>query len=633
MSIALIAPYESLATLCRSICQELDLDVSVHTGSMEDGVRIARNLMAEGVDFFISRGLTAQLIREQCPLPVAELEVSAFDIYLCLEPLLRSGKSIGVVGHSDILRKAKGASAALGFTIDFYATAHPGGMGHIMEAARRQGIAAIAGDAVAARTAERYGMEGVLVQNGADSVTNTLQYAVATYSYLTRQATMAGRLQTVLDRMDGGALLASPDGRMLHCNAAVRAMLEPDQGCTETSMDDLFPQLDWRAVPEGRAETVRELVTVGGSKLAVTVTGTMHDDAMDALICTFHDVRQIEQLEHSFRKSAKPDTPTARHTFSSIVHRSPAMHRCIARAEQFAATQSSILLVGETGTGKELFAQSIHNHSPRAQGNFVAINCGALPEDLLESELFGYAGGAFTGALKSGKAGMFELAHNGTLFLDEVNATSPKLQTRLLRTLQEHEVMRVGSTAVIPVNVRVIAASNAPLEAEVSAGRFRADLFYRLNVLDIRIPPLRERPEDILLLFNMFLERFSAEQHRSTPPVPRGTERKIMGHGWPGNVRELQNYAEKYAILYPEEAALGADITPWTPHAALTAENAHTPAYGTAAAPVSRDLLHGTLEDITRAAVAAVLHEENGNLSSAARRLGISRNTLRRRLE
>jgi DNA-binding NtrC family response regulator len=151
-------------------------------------------------------------------------------------------------------------------------------------------------------------------------------------------------------------------------------------------------------------------------------------------------------------------------------------------------------------------------------------------------------------------------------------------------------------------------------------------------VLDIRIPPLRERPEDILLLFNMFLERFSAEQHRSTPPVPRGTERKIMAHGWPGNVRELQNYAEKYAILYPEEAALGADITPWTPHAALTAEHAHTPAYGTAAAPVSRDLLHGTLEDITRAAVAAVLHEENGNLSSAARRLGISRNTLRRRL-
>ncbi|MFV0421973.1 sigma 54-interacting transcriptional regulator [Oleidesulfovibrio sp.] len=654
MSIALIAPYESLAYLCRSICQEMGFNVPVHTASMEDGLRLAKSLMAEGVDFLISRGMTAELIRAECPIPVAELEVSSFDIYLCLEPLLKRNMRIGVVGHSDILRKAKGASAALGFSIDFYAAGQPETMGKIMEQARRQNIEAIAGDAVAAETARRYGMEGVLVENGADSVTNTLQYAVATHVYLTRQATMSSRLQVVLDRMDGGALLASPTGELRHCNAAVRAMLEENQNCAETTLDELFPELDWRAVPEGRAETVRALIPVKDSKLSVNVTAHVHEGQTDALICTFHDIQQIEQLEHSFRKSAAPDLPTARHTFETIVHNSPAMQHCITRAKQFSSTHSSILLVGETGTGKELFAQSIHNHSPRAQGNFVAINCGALPEDLLESELFGYVGGAFTGALKSGKAGMFELAHNGTLFLDEINATSPKLQTRLLRTLQEREVMRVGSTAVIPVNVRVIAATNAPLEAEVNAGRFRADLFYRLNVLDIRIPPLRERPEDILLLFGIFLERFSAELNRSTPAVTDVVRRQLLAHPWPGNVRELQNYAEKFSILYPEEAALSspearqaqpevfhnakASADGW--HAPLPAAGGRAPYVAQPAREVAPDapgkawlLLEGTLDHITRAVIQQIVQEEGGNLSKAARRLDISRNTLRRKLE
>src|ERR1700704_6409649 len=231
-----------------------------------------------------------------------------------------------------------------------------------------------------------------------------------------------------------------------------------------------------------------------------------------------------------------------------IVGDSPAMGKVYRLTRLVAPTRASVLLVGETGTGKELIARALHRLSPRVEGPYVRVNCGALSENLLESELFGHIKGAFTGAVDN-KTGRFEAAHGGTIFLDEISAMSPKLQVKLLRVLQEREFERVGESRTIRVDTRVIGATNQFLEDEIEAGRFRDDLYYRLNVVPIYLPPLRERYQDVPSLARFFLERYCEENRRDPPEIPSHVLERLQDYDWPGNVRELENYIERGGVL------------------------------------------------------------------------------------
>jgi two-component system response regulator AtoC len=231
-----------------------------------------------------------------------------------------------------------------------------------------------------------------------------------------------------------------------------------------------------------------------------------------------------------------------------IVGDSPAMGAVYRLTRLVATSRASVLLVGETGTGKEGIARNIHRLSPREDGPYVRVNCGALSESLLESELFGHIKGAFTGAVDN-KTGRFEAAHGGTIFLDEINSMTPKLQVKLLRVLQEREFERVGESRTIRVDTRVIGATNRFLEDEIEAGRFREDLYYRLNVVPIYLPPLRERTEDIPALAKFFLERYCEENRRDAPEIPAAVLDKLRHYDWPGNVRELENFVERSVVL------------------------------------------------------------------------------------
>lgn len=241
-----------------------------------------------------------------------------------------------------------------------------------------------------------------------------------------------------------------------------------------------------------------------------------------------------------------------------IVGRSPAMREVYRLTRLVAPTRASVLLVGQTGTGKELVARALHRLSPRADGPYVRVNCGALSESLLESELFGHIKGAFTGAIDN-KTGRFEAAHGGTIFLDEISSMSPKLQVKLLRVLQESEFERVGESRTIRVDTRVIAATNQFLEDEIEAGRFRDDLYYRLNVVPIYLPPLAERRDDIELLARFFLERYSEENRREPPVLPASVLELLRTRDWPGNVRELENVVER-AVVLSNGGALSPDL-------------------------------------------------------------------------
>ena len=300
-----------------------------------------------------------------------------------------------------------------------------------------------------------------------------------------------------------------------------------------------------------------------------------------------------------------------RRSMALPVGTSPAWREVIRRATHVAATEATTCLQGESGTGKEVLARFIHQQSPRRRGPFIAINCAALPEQLLESELFGFERGAFTGALQS-KPGQIELAAGGVLFLDEVTEMTPGAQAKFLRVLQEREFLRLGGTRPVRVNVRVIAATNRNLDEAVAQGRFRADLYYRLNVFDIQIPPLRERRDDILPLADGFLREFTGTTAELTPDAREALRR----HAWPGNVRELRNVLER-ALIMCDGPFIDAE------HLCLRAQQAMKDV----PPPSTTDL-----EALEKHAIERAMRETHGNKVRAARQLGISRMQLYTRL-
>ena len=313
-----------------------------------------------------------------------------------------------------------------------------------------------------------------------------------------------------------------------------------------------------------------------------------------------------------------------RYGFESIIGKSAPMERLFEQMRLVAPTRSTVLVVGESGTGKELVANALHGASPRREQRFLAINCGAIPNDILESELFGHEKGAFTGAVAR-KIGKFELAHEGTLFLDEISELYPELQVKLLRVLEERNVMRVGGADLIDVDFRLIAATNKDLEERVGEGSFREDLYYRLKVVTLRIPPLRERPEDIALLAEHYLERFTAEHGKEAKSLSKEALDVLAAYPWPGNVRELKNVLEALVIFHQSDTVAAAEL-PAELRQAGVAVGDGGPVQVRAGEP-------RTMAEIERRAILETLELTGGRRAEAARILQIGLRTLQRKLK
>ncbi|HXH28047.1 MAG TPA: sigma-54 dependent transcriptional regulator [Candidatus Polarisedimenticolia bacterium] len=329
----------------------------------------------------------------------------------------------------------------------------------------------------------------------------------------------------------------------------------------------------------------------------------------------------VEKRRLSLEVASLRERLEEKFSFGQIVGASRAMQQVLHQLSLVAPTRSSVLIVGESGTGKELIANALHQNSPRKGGRFLPINCAAIPADILESELFGHERGAFTGAVQR-KAGKFELADGGTLFLDEISELPVGLQAKLLRVLEERSFMRVGGTETIEVDVRIIAATNTDLETRVGAGGFRNDLYYRLKVVTIAIPPLRERPEDVPLLAHRFMENFKTENNRPELSLAPEAIEAMKGARWEGNVRELRNLIESLVVLAPAgTTAIGLDDLPET----YRGPHPH-PAPKAPAGPAR------TMDEIEREAILRTLKETGGNRTRAAEILGIGLRTLQRKL-
>ncbi|HET9713547.1 MAG TPA: sigma-54 dependent transcriptional regulator [Pyrinomonadaceae bacterium] len=303
--------------------------------------------------------------------------------------------------------------------------------------------------------------------------------------------------------------------------------------------------------------------------------------------------------------------------FAHLVGGSQALERVLKQARSVSATSATVLLSGENGTGKEMVARAIHQESPRRSGPFVGVSCAALPEALIESELFGHEKGAFTSAVQTHK-GRFELANGGTLFLDEIGDLTAAVQVKLLRVLQEREFERVGGTKTLTVDIRLIAASNRDLEKEVALGRFRQDLYFRLNVVPLHLPPLRERPDDIPILAAHFAAKSAQKYGQATPELEPSLVEVLLDYDWPGNVRELENLIERLVVL-SNTSTLGLEFVPEKMLRALPG-----------ATPGDESTLEGAVEAVKRRMIVSALQAENNNKVAAAKRLGISRSYLHR---
>jgi transcriptional regulator with PAS, ATPase and Fis domain len=375
-------------------------------------------------------------------------------------------------------------------------------------------------------------------------------------SLFDRTNLLESQLFSLLDVMDDGIIIIEQDGSVSACNRKAREVLGAQADLVGSRAADLIPGIPFDQVLEGRLEVDYTLVKIQSRAISIRVVPVNAARKARGALAVINKFEEKERSQHRLRSQLLGKGHLARYAFEHILTRDESFLQLKNLARKKARSDASVLIIGETGTGKELFAHAIHNSSRRREWPFVTVNCAALPENLLESELFGYEEGAFTGARRGGKPGLFELAHQGTIFLDEIGEMDLNLQTRLLRALESREVMRIGGDSMIHVDIRIIAATNQDLWSLVEQGRFRRDLYYRLNVLPIQVPPLRERPGDILYLFDQLKRKLGAEL-TLTPE----TAELLVRYPWHGNVRELKNCVEYLAYL-DQRAIEARDLEP-----------------------------------------------------------------------
>jgi PAS domain S-box-containing protein len=432
-------------------------------------------------------------------------------------------------------------------------------------------------------------------------------------------------LEAVIDATEDAISVADEKGNTIIVNSAYTRItgLPPEAVLNKPVTVDIAEgeSMHLQILRTGKpVRNVRMKVGPAKKEVIVNVAPIFIDGAIHGSVGTIHDISEIMALTDELAKAKKLIRHLhARYTWGDIIGISPAMVAAKDQARRAAETPATVLLRGESGTGKELFAHAIHNASTRQKGQFVRVNCAALSENLLESELFGYVEGAFTGALKGGKKGLFEEANNGTIFLDEIGEISLSLQRKLLRVLQEREIVRVGSTVPVPVDVRVIAATNINLEQKVKDGTFKGDLYYRLNVLPIAIPPLRTREEDIPRLVEHIIFRLNQEFGRQVMGMAPEAVAELVKYPWPGNVRELENVLGRAMInMRPQERVIDTQHLPL-----LECEKINEAFLALEQTAVVRPLAD-VVADAERTAITRALTETGGNREKAAKLLDVA---------
>jgi len=634
-SIAFIAPYKKMGELFSEICQEFNKKIIIKIGDLEEGARQAVELEEQGaIDVVISRGGTAIAIKKKVTnLPVVEVQISGFDLIRALHQARKETNKVAVVGFYPFTYGIKGLGDIMNIDIEILTLKenwyeHTLYVEKKLKEIKKQGYSWIVGDNISVEIAERLGMNTVLVESGKEALMQSILEAERVAEVRKKELEKNKRIKSIIDFAYEGIITVDQNGVIDTFNPqAVKIFEKEAYKIIGKNVNKMFPEFDFSKITKIGQKIEGKIWTVGDIKIVANIIPIRINDETVRTVVTFQKVSQIQKTEQKIREKLYLKGNVAENTFSDIIGQSQIFRNLKEEAKNYAQIDSPVLLYGETGTGKELFAQAIHNYSPRKNKSFVAFNCAALPESLLESELFGYVGGAFTGAKKEGKMGLFEQAHEGTIFLDEIGEISQNIQARLLRVLQEHKVRRLGDDKVIPIDVRIIASTNKNLIQLLKENKFRDDLYYRINVLNLEIPPLREREEDISLLVNFFIKKCGYKFKKIVEGISEEGMQILENYDWPGNIRQLENIIERLVVRTDKNfimTNLVKEIMKLQYGGGII-DNYQK--QGNINYPLS-----GNLENIEKNIIKEIINEEKGNKAAAARRLGISRTTLWRKM-
>ena len=546
LPILLLSPMQSISDIAPDVARELGIQIHIETS--DDAGALDRVRRHPGIEVVVTRGGLAELVRQIPGVSVVEIAMSLNELLSNISDLTAKGlKRIGIVSRSNLFSGAVGDFRILDAQVSIRPQADEAGIQSTIRQLVGEGYEAIIGCRVAFRTARDLGVEAVFLEGGPVSIRTALQEAIRLLKAKEREQLQAAQLAAIIDNIDEAVIAVTPEHEVSFFNRHARRLC----AISPASPPDFKHAL--AVFESGEKE---QITTINGNSVIARSIPLEFNKAVRGKVLTLHEVARIQASESKIRSSFYQKGLYARYQFKDVIGDSPVMQQVLARARTYAGHDSNLLIYGETGTGKEVFAQSIHNFSKRSQGPFVSINIASIPPSLLESELFGYVDGAFTGARKGGKPGLFELAHQGTLFLDEIGELAPEIQSRFLRVLQEREIMRIGDDKIIPIDVRIISATNRDLFQQTLSGSFRQDLYYRIHVVGLRIPPLRARADDVPQIFEHYLQRFAGQAGRHAVLTDEARE-LLKSNSWPGNIRQLRNLAE--VVAYGETERIDAE--------------------------------------------------------------------------
>lgn len=511
----------------------------------------ARKLIQDGVHAIIARGGTYQdLSILNLNIPIVHLIISDSDILLALNHARKQYKRVQLVLHKNVRFDPNDYQELIGVEVEIHRYSIIDELEQILNSIKLDDDTVVVGSGAINELSYQMKLHfiNIFVQNF--TILRAYDQAINLLENIRLEMQRTNLLESILYNVNDGVIIINLEGEILHFNRKSQEMLMIfEEDVKNRPIFSLFPDYPLKEYKGLELGDYKNIITeVRKHTLAISTSLFMLDDNNKRLIITLQDVTKIQEMEQNIRRMLVKRGLTADHKFEDILTQDERLKVVIVQAKSISENEGAVLIYGDSGTGKELFAQSIHNKSARRKGPFVAINCAAINESLLESELFGYVGGAFTGARKEGKAGLFELAHNGTILLDEINSMSLNLQAKILRVIEEREIMRVGSDYVIPLDIRIIATSNKDLIQKVKEGEFRHDLYFRLNAFELRIPPLNERKKDIIYLFKHFLSEYSGI-YLNLIKLPQEFEELLLQHNWWGNVRELRSTALRYHVF------------------------------------------------------------------------------------
>lgn len=613
---------------------------------------------AGAVDVVLAAGSNGAYLRDNLSVPVVMVKVNGFDVLSAITRATSTwpGARIGLLLHETVSHELADLSPWLNISLKQHAYRSVDEVRLAVDQLAAEGCSVIIGPGMACDFAQQAGMESVFLYS-LGAVEEAFERSVELARVSRQKESKRVRLNTIVAHLRDGVAAFDAAGQLEAVNPAMLELLglsasasapaDREQHVASQVARAVGPLLrESEAFAHDPAGDER-IEQIGGRALIVNCTPIIEQGVRSGSVVTVQDAQVAQRIDRSLRTSQRPKHLVARHRLDDLIGASAALERVRRLARAGAAHDATVLLTGASGTGKELVAQGIHNASRRRGNPFVAFNCAALPEGLIESELFGHEEGAFTGARRGGKPGLFEMAHTGTIFLDEIGEMPAALQSRLLRVLQEREVMKLGSGRATPVDVRVIAATHRDLHALVGEGAFRADLYFRLNLLQIELPPLRERRDDIAPLARHLLSRSALQYGLADTALSQVLSflAPLFEHyAWPGNVRELENLLARAAIYLGNDGDSGTDpaarnsprAQDWqavfpefgrmtqTPHHAKPALSGLRSVTG--AEPVRTAAP-------TRDEVLQALEQTGGNRAAASRALGIGRTTLWRLLK